>query len=261
MRVTENPIMQAHALQEQMAETRKYAAKLIDTCSKIEAGCTRFIRSNPKLVSPNFEGHAPWVSEMNRLVGRVREYAFCCYKELVTPQTFLGQRAASVAAIEDFQDYNHFAEDIFTDVIEGNLLVKLPLLWNKYEYTRWTNGHKWTYDYLAWFTRNLDSSLTLIDEKIPPLREKHLHYMFVISSRRAQASDSDNYDTKAITDAIVAHTFGGDGALACSFSYCSFADDDLPEGTYITISPGFGNVPDFSLNMHMWKSVEFGFKK
>lgn len=68
---------------------------------------------------------------------------------------------------------------------------------------------------------------------------KIFHYVFVAGKKKAQfLADSDNHDTKRLTDIIAAFLPGGDSAATTSFFYESFVTDDYPEGTYLAVYPG-----------------------
>lgn len=250
-----NPLLAAHALKEQAKNTRKYGEKLVKRCLQIEAMCDSFIVENSAKEAADFDDKGAWLSSTIALVGEARLYSFCIYEELTKPQTFSNQIPAGVAAVDAFLCFNDQIERIFTTVVDGILYIKLPLLWTKYAYKSRMNGNFVRSDYLHWFTRNLDTSLSMIADKMPHFKEKNIHFMYVISCDRVDASDTDSYDTKAIIDTIASHTLGGDGAFVCSHSACSIREDNLPEGTYITVSPNFGMTPVLHENVQRWNDL------
>ena len=55
--------------------------------------------------------------------------------------------------------------------------------------------------------------------------------------------DANNVDTKSVIDGLVGFWSGGDGA-SCSFSESTIITDELPPGTYFTITKGTRSQPD-----------------
>ena len=88
----------------------------------------------------------------------------------------------------------------------------------------------------------------LTEERIPPemrYSEKNIDTLFVYGYTRNPFTipDANNVDTKSVIDGLVGFWSGGDGA-SCSFSESTIITDELPPGTYFTITKGTRSQPD-----------------
>ena len=249
---------QVEAMKAQAEAVRKYAHAIAAQCNEIENLCTTLTETC--VCSSLTESVVMDISgELDQAFFSLRLSVFEAYKALVQPQTFGFRRSASVAAVEDFQKYNDSVEKIFACVENDILHIKLPLLWSRGRYKSWGNGGANDYDYLHWFTVNLDAALTLIGDKIPRYRHKNICYLFVADARKTPI-DSDNYDTKSITDTIVSHMPGGDSALNCSFVYTSATSAKLDPGTYITVSESKNIMLNIEEQCEGWEHLMAGGK-
>ena len=243
-------ILKADEIKKQSESVQKHLEKALAYCKNVERKCTDFMsihnETAPHRVPPNESS----MDEIDTLNFLVRANLFAAYDTLVAPQTFHNQRSAGVAAVDDYLKYNDLIEKIFVAAQDNRLYIKLPLLWGRGRYKAWVKRHRVDYDYLHWFSRNLDSALTLIEETIPTYHMKSIQYLFVFEPS-SRTSDSDNYDTKSISDTIVSHMLGDDSPLQCSFAYASTTSDKLSSGTYIVVSEGL----DFSLSIEEQKSI------
>jgi len=218
-----------------------YAEKLITLCSKIEDISTALSRELlycSSLSDPIGESE---INTLSLLEEQLRACVYCAYKEIVDPIIALSTRSAGNVKIADFLKYNDSTEQIITVVEAEKIYIRVPILWAKGRYKNWTKKHGYLYDYLGWFCENLNSALTALGDNIPKYRKKNITYLFVrdLEGRSTIAiPDSDNYDTKSITDVITSNLAGGDSAISCSFAYMSAVTNDIAEGTYIVISEG-----------------------
>ena len=76
-------------------------------------------------------------------------------------------------------------------------------------------------------------------DMIPAIEKKIVRILHVYPSatRRWQLPDNDNYYIKDVIDIITDYIGGGDGCLTCSIILETVLTDELPEGSYIIVSP------------------------
>lgn len=153
----------------------------------------------------------------------------------------LGVTGDRVLLTDFHKDFKEFLP-VKLIVSDNKIYVKLPLLWSKYN----VHAGKKHGDNLSFFKSELQSEIYKnYDEicSIPNMSFKHFSYLFVVPSTLSVPADSDNYDTKYVTDLLSNTLLCGDSALSCTFSYYSIMENSLPEGTYIMLDSSFGNPP------------------
>lgn len=221
--------------------------KTIKICDKINSICTEN--------DVDFEEFSYENRKLDKAIYKMKDVVFNLYKIVFSVLTWSEQRLFCEAIIEDYLEPNKQIEGIFARVFKDNLLVHLPILGAKQCRWKTINGAAFPIGSYSFFSNSLEAALRLIDNDIPLYCKKNILYMFVYHSSRMFVIDSDNHDTKVMTDIICSHTEGGDTAKNCSFFFISICDDNLPEGTYITVSEGFGKVPDLQDNLSIWRGL------
>lgn len=227
---------------EKFSKVRFYADEISRLCDEIS-----LIKSAmpPVLPGEEFEKTEQFLSakqSLDEAIVGVRANTFLLYWALTEPD-FLNEDGC---IDEEFLPVFKKAEEVFeikTVVDNGCIFVKLPLLWSRYLYHTKAKHYTKAGDYLSWFDRELNAAFQKIDNEIPFVSEKHFSYLFVIPQGQMTFADNDNYDTKHITDVICQHIGTTDSGLTTSFSYMSIRAGNLEEGTYIAITPSYGNPP------------------
>lgn len=123
------------------------------------------------------------------------------------------------------------------------LLVKLPLLWSRYSAILHTKKKCFAADNLSWMDWELRAALGKVRDKIPLYLCKNICYVHVVPEELRMFVDNDNYDTKHITDTIVASLLGSDNGLVCSFSCYGMSEGEISAGSYVVVSPDFNAPP------------------
>ena len=188
------------------------------------------------------------------LIGRIRLHLFKMYSEMLTPTFCNGKPPSARAAVNDVYINNVFENEIHLTVSEGKIYLRLPLIWSRYRQSSWYDQHKIESDYFPFFVDEIHNIMMSNIDAIPSMTSKHIHFLYIISPTRHNPTDTDNYDTKAMVDAITSYLHGGDAALCCSFSAITMIHEELPEGTYITVSPTL-NAPNFDENKACWQQI------
>lgn len=85
---------------------------------------------------------------------------------------------------------------------------------------------------------------------------KTFHYTFVYPDDEKKSYfiiDSDNHETKSVTDAVARFTKGRDDAQYCDFVYTTLLTNELPEGTYLTVFPSMRTTISDEKLIDFWK--------
>lgn len=94
------------------------------------------------------------------------------------------------------------------------------------------------------------------DDLFDRFTRKTFHYTFVYPDSKKKSYfiiDSDNHETKSVTDAVARFTKGHDDAQYCDFVYTTLLTNELPEGTYLTVFPSMKmSISDEKL-IEFWK--------
>ena len=67
--------------------------------------------------------------------------------------------------------------------------------------------------------------------------------------------DNDNHETKHVTDGISGFLPGGDSPLSCNFFMSAASSHEIPEGTYITVTPADNGAKRAVDIIDFWKSA------
>lgn len=144
---------------------------------------------------------------------------------------------------------------VFATVFCGSLYIKMPLLLPKYKRIKRSGKSGFYSDYGHFFVYELERKLKQIEDKIPQFADKNVNVLAVYNEKRIAIPDADNLDTKKAIDTITDFLPGGDTGTHCSFSMANIKTNELPEGTYFTISEGFAKPPDLAENLGRLKSL------
>lgn len=154
-----------------------------------------------------------------------------------------GMPDADAPTVSEFWEEHCKVFDVKAAVNGQLLLVKLPLLWSRYTTILGNGKRAYATDSLKWMDWELRSALAKIREQIPLYLKKNICYIHVIPEGEFCPVDNDNYDTKHITDIITRDLIGTDNAMICSFSFYGMRAGELPEGTYVAVSPDLNRPP------------------
>lgn len=157
------------------------------------------------------------LSEIFCQVNRV----FPFYPRAATPET----DAISPRFVPEIADA--FVED-------GVLFVRIPML-GKRVFTAKNIGGQWALEGSPFYRNELKAALLRVEDQIPWEANHTLNYVFVYGTNRV-GLDSDNHDTKGITDTICGMFRGSDDCRYCSFTYDTLHTKAVPEGTYIAVT-------------------------
>lgn len=156
--------------------------------------------------------------------------------------------------------------DVAVEIKNNWIMVKTPPIPGRYKQYK-PFGPKGCYtDYSSLYKRELEAALSrkfarLSSEesmKICTYPKKNIAYIFSMPKDALRIIDADNRDTKTTTDVICDHMLTDDGARCTSFESFSVSDKILPVGTYIVVSPNFGNPPSLSELIDAIKMVNLG---
>ena len=219
------------------------ANQLLADCEKIKS------EAAAQRESPEDAAAFPDKESLNAIksaVNAIRHRAFSLYNIIAEPDTYDGLLTLNQAySSENFlEDYAVFPVE--ATVKDGWIFVKTPLLWSRYQGSP-VIGKLDKGNYLKWMSHEIEAALLRISDQIPAMNSKNITYLFVIPKGRSNPADSDNYETKHITDIISSYLSVTDGPLCTSFTNLSMMEDVLPSGTYITVSPDHKTPPSLTV--------------
>ncbi len=183
----------------------------------------------------------------------IQSTVFRLYSRLFEPLSWTAEDVYSQSTISEFVESNRKIEGIIATIEGEILMIKLPMLSEKTRVKTIVDNRPIVINHFAFFCESLRAELMLLEEKMPHYPKKNIQYIFVYPTNATRILDSDNHDTKAITDTITSFTVGGDTSESCSFSYQTVRSDNIPSGTYITVSPTFGKSPDADEILTKWQ--------
>ena len=95
------------------------------------------------------------------------------------------------------------------------------------------------------------------DGMIPIIEKKLVRIIHIYPSavRSWQVPDNDNYYIKDVVDIITDYIGGGDGCLTCSILMETVLTDELPEGSYIIVSPDNDEIEPKNTVLNTLKST------
>ena len=120
------------------------------------------------------------------------------------------------------QLYRKIAREIhaFDAFVEGNmLLVRMPMLPSIRAHGVINSGQKRAIFDTPMFVETVRGSVLSVKEKLPKIAKKCITYLFIYRDTAAPHLDSDNHNTKAITDEICSHFEAGDDGFYADFRF------------------------------------------
>ena len=125
---------------------------------------------------------------------------------------------------------------------------------------------KTTHRSLSYKTPYIDDFKAFVQENVrkneEPINAKKLpfvlHFIHIYASSASQSiRDNDNYEYHELIDIITDLFFLGDIGDRCTLVYETLISDDLPDGTYIILTPKAGNFTLGEANISKLKSALF----
>lgn len=168
------------------------------------------------------------------------------YQAVITPNTACGLKNPREVQRENFDRFVADIEQVDSFIHGGKIFIRLPLLPAKINHGFTGKWGDRTKNYLLFFNRSLDESLSRLEPDIPHFREQNITYLTVFPQGVRACPDCENVDTKSITDTICLHTMCADSPTHTSFFMGGFQDENLRPGTYICVSKGRFSVPEIS---------------
>ena len=132
------------------------------------------------------------------------------------------------------------------------LLVRMPMLPSIRAHGAINNGQKRAIFDTPMFVETVRGSVLSVKEKLPKIAKKCITYLFIYRDTAAPHLDSDNHNTKSITDVICSYFEAGDDGFYADFRFFTRASELLPAGTYITVSAMDGALPTPEHIIEMW---------
>ena len=141
----------------------------------------------------------------------------------------------------------------FDAFVEGNLLfVRMPMLPSIRAHGVINNGQKRAIFDTPMFAETVRGSVLSVKEKLPKIAKKCITYLFIYRDAAAPHLDSDNHNTKSITDEICSHFEAGDDGFFADFRFFTRVSEFLPAGTYVTVSVMDDALPTPEHIIGMW---------
>ena len=141
----------------------------------------------------------------------------------------------------------------FDAFVEGNmLLVRMPMLPSIRAHGVINSGQKRAIFDTPMFVETVRGAVLSVKERLPKIAKKCITYLFIYRDTAAPHLDSDNHNTKAITDEICSHFEAGDDGFYADFRFFTRASDLLPAGTYVTVSAMDGALPTPEHIIELW---------
>ena len=153
------------------------------------------------------------------------------------------------------QSYQKVARETgdFDAFVEGNLLfVRMPMLPSIRAHGVINNGQKRAIFDTPMFVETVRGSVLSVKEKLPKIAKKCITYLFIYRDAVAPHLDSDNHNTKSITDEICSHFEAGDDGFYADFRYFTRVSEFLSAGTYVTVSAMDDVLPTPEHIIEMW---------
>ena len=141
----------------------------------------------------------------------------------------------------------------FDAFVEGNmLLVRMPMLPSIRAHGVISNGQKRAIFDTPMFVETVRGSVLSIKEKLPKIAKKCITYLFIYRDAAAPHLDSDNHNTKSITDVICSYFEAGDDGFFADFRFFTRVSEFLPIGTYVMVSAMDDVLPAPEHIIEMW---------
>lgn len=127
-------------------------------------------------------------------------------------------------------------------VFEENrfLLVRVPVLWSRFGAARSKKRYDQHYQY--YWVEDVREHIMMLNADLRFLGTKCVSIISCYPTSTKHIPDADNLDSKAITDAIV-QRLGGDSWDRCTIYRAIIVRDDIRDGSYFIVTPGFDPPP------------------
>ena len=230
----------AEELEEKVSKVDQHGGQLGRACDRIRDAIAR-LRADAECVMIA-EVCEEFEEEVNSYDSALMRTANMLYYVASQPITIYGLRNEYTADREDAKRVSRDMLEIEARVWEGKIFIKMPMLGRRVPYTgAGYGGGGVSYDYSKMYAADVARAVRiLVEDELLNYKEfyhKTMSFFYVYPKDATSVLDGDSHDTKAIIDAVALQLPGGDSARCCSFSYSSAFRDDLPEGTYICVSP------------------------
>lgn len=169
------------------------------------------------------------------------------YHAVADPETYHGARSYAEAILSEEQEQLRSIFEVKVAVQGQWVIIKMPLLPSRYNpHFKPTVTHE-TNKYWLWYCNFFDVELTaeLLKKRdiLPTYPRRNLAYLHIRNDTKTTLPDADNFDTKHITDTVSDLLLGTDNPNACSFSSWAEITDELPESSYLCVSPEYATPP------------------
>lgn len=236
----EGALVFAAELEAKLSQIAPYGKQIGRACDRIQEAIARLRADSEYVVTT--EVCEEFEEEVNRYYSALMNCVNAVYYVASQPITIYGLRNEYTADREDAKRIGSDMLGIAARVWEGKILIKMPMLGRRVSYTgAGYGGGGVSYDYSKVYAADVARAVRiLVEDELLNYEEfyhKTMSFFYVYPKDAKSVLDSDSHDTKAIIDAVALQLPGGDSARCCSFSYSSAFRDDLPEGTYICVSP------------------------
>ncbi len=166
------------------------------------------------------------------------------YQTLQIPRTADGLISYSEAEELLFEKSFIPAEGVGLSSDTDCIYLKVPMLIHRKKgFLTNSAGSSYYTDHTAFFKNTVEYVMRKKDfsaEFLDGFQLKTVNYFFVYPEGEI-AIDSDNHDTKSVTDALTMYLPGGDSAETCTFCETTIFTNMLKKGTYIVVTKGKEN--------------------
>lgn len=126
-----------------------------------------------------------------------------------------------------------------TDLIDGRLIVKTPLLASGQNAKRFGDTYRYSANQIPLMSEEIrDKVSELADVERMAFLQKEVMVLSVYPCGEIEIPDADNMLVKAQSDAITSQLPGGDSAENCAFYFRNIRRSDVSPGTYFIVSKG-----------------------
>ena len=152
-------------------------------------------------------------------------------------------------------------DQVVSFLTQDAIFVRTPMLWSRNN--RRVRGDKGrtigpekctVYRESVYYSIILDPLFPQYD--FSGFKKKIFHYLYIyhdLPANRMYLIDNDNHETKHVTDAIARLLPAGDTPLNCNFYSSAMVTDQIPEGTYITVTAMEKGMMEDKEIVRFWK--------
>ena len=155
-------------------------------------------------------------------------------------------------------------DQVVSHLADHAIFVRTPMLWSRNN--RRIRGNKGrtigpekctVYRDSVYYSILLDPEYQTYD--FSQFKRKIIHYLYVyrdLPANKMYLIDNDNHENKHVTDAIVRFLPAGDTPLNCNFYSSALVSDQIPEGTYVTVTPMETGILPVDDIVKFWREQE-----